>query len=67
MPEFSEFVVPWGTILAYFDECRERAIADLTRAETERHVWQAQGKLTLLSELCNIKDILGTLDTIGKE
>lgn len=63
----SDFVVPWAEVVAYFQDCRERTFGDLARAETDRQVWQAQGKLTLLEELCNIQDILKTLEAIGKE
>ena len=44
------YVVPWEDVLAYFKECRERALQELASAEDVRAVGKAQGKI----ELCNL-------------
>ena len=60
-------VLPWTDLEAYFKEMRERVIQDMARAETERGLWQAQGKLALLDELTQLRAILQVLDSLGKE
>ena len=62
-----DYVVPWVDILEYLKECRERTILDLSDAQDERLIYRAQGKLALLEELLQMRDILVTLKSLGKE
>lgn len=64
--EMQPMVVPWRDLEAYFSEMRERVIRDLADAETERALWQAQGKLAQIEELTSLRAILATLDSQGK-
>lgn len=66
LTDLQPMVVPWPTLEAYFLEMRERAIQGLTDAETERALWQAQGKLALIEELTSLRAILATLESQGK-
>lgn len=54
-------VIPWREVLEYFKECREQTIGEMSRAETERHLWRAQGKMELLEEFLSMPAILATL------
>lgn len=67
LAELAPTVVAWGDLEAYFQDLRERAIRDMTTAETERALWQSQGKLALIDELTHLRAILQTLDSQGKE
>ena len=62
----SDYVVPWAEVLEYFNECREQAIRELSQAETDRAVWSAQGKVALLDELLNLKDVFATMSEVDK-
>lgn len=64
--ELQPMVISWITLETYFGDMRERAIRDLAEAETERALWQGQGKLALLDELAHLRDILQVLDSQGK-
>ena len=67
LTEMAPVMVPWTTLEQYFLDLRERAILDLTTAEDQRAIWQAQGKLTLVDELTRLRSILAVLDSQGKE
>ena len=60
-------LIAWSDIKAYLDETRERVILDLAEAENEKAVWRGLGKLALLDELSNLRDILATLDSAKKD
>ena len=60
-------VVPWREVLAYFKECREQTIGEMSRAETERHLWRAQGKMELLEEFLSMPAIFATLKSAGEK
>lgn len=64
--DLQPMVVPWPSLEAYFSEMRERVIRDMANSETERALWQAQGKLAIIDELTHLRDILQVLDTQGK-
>ena len=55
------YVVPWEDVLAYFKECRERALQELAGAEDVRAVGKAQGKIELCNELLNLRSVFETL------
>ena len=59
-------ILAWSDIKAYLDETRERVILDLSGADHEKVIWQNVGKLALLDELGNLRDILATLSTVDK-
>ena len=67
LTDLQPMVIPWVDLEAYFKDMRERVIGDMARAETERALWQAQGKLALLDELTQLRVILQVLDSQGKE
>ena len=56
----SDYVVAWADILEYFKERREQIILDLGTKE-DKDLYRTQGKLALVNEFLNIKDILATL------
>ena len=58
-----DYVVPWADVIQYLQDRRESVILSMADTEDLRGLYQAQGKLALLNELLNIKDILATLDT----
>lgn len=62
----SEFVVPWADVQRYLRDRREGVILDLSGAEDLQNLYRAQGKLALLDELLNLKDILATLTSVDK-
>ena len=59
-------LIAWSDIKAYLDETRERVILDLADAEHDKAVWRGLGKLALLDELANLRDILATLNAVKK-
>ena len=59
----SDYVVPWADVIQYFKDVREATIYDLGSAQDLQGIYRAQGKLALLDELCNLRDILATLDS----
>ena len=63
----SAYVVPWSEVIEYFQECREQAITELAQAESDRAVWRAQGKVALLDELLNLKEVFASLSEVDKE
>ena len=63
----SAYVVPWAEVIEYFQECREQAITELAQAESDRAVWRAQGKVALLDELLNLKEVFASLSEVDKE
>ena len=63
----SAYVVPWTEVIEYFQECREQAITELAQAESDRAVWRAQGKVALLDELLNLKEVFASLSEVDKE
>jgi hypothetical protein len=67
LTDFQPSMVAWTDLEDYFRETRERIISDMTRADTERALWQAQGKLTLVDELARLRVILQALAAQGKE
>ena len=67
LTDLQPMVVPWVELEAYFKEMRERVIQDMARAQVERELWQAQGKLALLDELAQLRVVLQVLDSQGKE
>ena len=62
----SEDVVPWTEGIQYCKECREQAFVALSAADEDRDVWRAQGKIALLDELLNLKDVFATMSEIDK-
>jgi hypothetical protein len=58
----SDYVVPWPEVIEYFKECREQVMGEMGRAETDRKLWQAQGKMALIQELLNLPAIFTTLE-----
>ena len=56
------YVVPWEDVLAYFKECRERALQELASAEDVRAVGKAQGKIELCNELLNLRAVFETIN-----
>ena len=62
----SDYVVPWAEVIEYFQECREQAFVELSMAESDRAVWRAQGKVALLDELLNLKDVFATMSEVDK-
>ena len=61
-------LIAWSDIKAYLDETRERVILDLAdESDNERRIWKNLGKLALLDELSNLRDILATLDSAKKD
>ena len=63
----SAYVVSWSDVMDYFKFLERQAIGEMARADTDRKLWQAQGKLALVQELLNLKDIFATLQEIGAE
>ena len=59
----SDYVVPWADVIQYLNDRREGIILDLAHAEDLKGLYGAQGKLALLDELLNLRDILATLDS----
>lgn len=55
------YVVAWEDVLAYFKECRERALQELAGAEDVRAVGKAQGKVELCNELLNLRAVFETI------
>ena len=63
----SAYVVPWSEVIEYFQECREQAITELAQAESDRAVWRAQGKVALLDELLNLKEVFATMTEVDNK
>ena len=61
------YVVPWEDVLAYFKECRERALQELGDAEDTRTIGKAQGKIELCNELLNLKAVFQTIAKAQEE
>ena len=61
----ASFVVSWDDVLAYVQECRERAIVELAASENDRQTGKAQGKLDLCNELLNLKAVFQTIQEAG--
>ena len=61
------YVVPWEDVLAYFKECRERALQELAGAEDVRAVGKAQGKIELCNELLNLRSVFETIHQAQEE
>lgn len=55
------YMVSWEDVLAYFKECRERALQELGDAEDTRTIGKAQGKIELCNELLNLRAIFETI------
>ena len=60
-------VVAWRDLVAYFRDCREQVIGEMGRAENERQMYQAQGKLVFLSECLNLPETFAILERAKKE
>ena len=60
------YMVSWEEVLAYFRECRERAVQDLGSAEDTRTIGKAQGKIELCNELLNLRAVFETLEQAQK-
>lgn len=66
--EMAPTIITWGQLESYFKDTREAVLQELAEAETDRQMWQAQGKLALTLELLNLRAILATLEEAqGKE
>ena len=61
------YVVAWADVLAYFQECRERALQELGDAEDTRTIGKAQGKIELCNELLNLKAVFQTIAKAQEE
>ena len=61
------YMVSWEDVLAYFKECRERALQDLASAEDVRSVGKAQGKIELCNELLNLRAVFETIAKAQEE
>ena len=61
------YMVSWEDILAYFKECRERALQELAGAEDVRTVGKSQGKIELCNELLNLRAVFETIANAQQE
>ena len=62
----NEYVVPWTEVIQYFKECREQAFIALSAADENKDIWRAQGRIALLDELLNLKDVFATMSEVDK-
>ena len=56
----------WSDLEAYFKDTKERVLLQLSEAEELKDLWRTQGKLALLEEFDSLRDIMFTLNTLGK-
>ena len=60
-------ILTWVELNEYLREMRETVLADLPRATSERELWQAQGKMQLISELLNLQQVFQTMEAVRQE
>ena len=61
------YVVAWADVLAYIQECRERAFQETADAKDLRMMGVAQGKIELCNELLNLKAVFQTIAKAQEE
>ena len=61
------YMVSWEDVLAYFKECRERALQDLASADDTGVMRKAQGKIELCNELLNLRAVFETIAQAQEE